>query len=134
MKGDRYELAVYDENAVNGWCILDLHKPCHTCRLKYESVLIGNKTLCEIVLRTLNSLADENKKLEKQIEELLYQIGEVGKNNKTCKDCISYEDDIKYCTMYDMEVEAEDIVVACDERENKLAEVNKMIEKGGVLK
>lgn len=119
MKGDRYELAVYDENTVNGWCILDLNKPCHTCRLKYESVLIGNKTLCEIVLRTLNSLANENKKLEKQIGELLYQIGEVGKNNKTCRDCECFIPDKYYCWMWDMEVEAEDIVVACDKRKVK---------------
>lgn len=53
------------------------------------------------------------------IDDLLYQIGHIGKNNKTCRDCYCYLDDIGYCTMYDMNVKADDVVVDCSERRVK---------------
>lgn len=61
-------------------------------------------------------LKEENKELKLQNGELLYQIGEVGKNNKTCRECECFITDIHYCYMWDMEVEANDVVVACDQR------------------
>lgn len=67
----------------------------------------------------LNELAEENKKLKFKNEELLYQIGEVGKNNKTCRECECFISENKYCYMWDMEVEADDVVVACDQRKVK---------------
>lgn len=73
----------------------------------------------------LNGLADENKKLKLQNEELLYQIGEMGKNNKTCRECECFIPENKYCYMWDMEVEADDVVVACDQR--KIKNINEMI-------
>ena len=77
-----------------------------------------NLTIEEVV-DTLNELHEENKELKKENEELLYQIGEVGKNNKTCRECECFIPKIKYCYMWDMEVEADDVVVACDQRKVK---------------
>lgn len=70
-------------------------------------------------------LEEENKELKFQNGELLYQIGEVGKNNKTCRECECFISEIKYCYMWDMEVEADDVVVACDQR--KVKNTNEMI-------
>ena len=64
-------------------------------------------------------LMEKNKELKIKNEELLYQIGEVGKNNKTCRECECFIPEIKYCYMWDMEVEADDIVVSCDQRKIK---------------
>lgn len=73
----------------------------------------------------LNGLHEENKELKFQNGELLYQIGQVGKNNKTCRECECFISEIKYCYMWDMEVEADDVVVACDQR--KVKNTNEMI-------
>lgn len=74
----------------------------------------------------LNELYDENeqlkkrnKKLKLQNGELLYQIGKVGKNNKTCRECECFIPEHNICYMWDMEVEADDVVVACDQRKIK---------------
>lgn len=86
--------------------------------LKYDMnrLRINNKRL-----RIENEqLKRENKELKLQNEELLYQIGEVGKNNKTCRACECFITDINYCWMWDMEVEADDVVVACDRRKVKI--------------
>ena len=69
--------------------------------------------------KKIQQLAKENKELKLQNGELLYQIGEVGKNNKTCRECECFISKIKYCYMWDMEVEADDVVVACDQRKVK---------------
>lgn len=69
----------------------------------------------------LNELYEENKKLKLQNEELLYQIGRVGKNNKTCQECECFIPEFKYCYMWDMEIEADEVVVACDQRKVKNA-------------
>ena len=73
----------------------------------------------DILVKLLNELYEENKALKLQNGELLYQIGEVGKNNKTCRECECFISEIKYCYMWDMEVEADDVVVACDQRKVK---------------
>ena len=67
-----------------------------------------------------NQFEKENTKLKLQNEELLYQIGEVGKNNKTCRECECFIPECNICYMWDMEVEADDVVVACDQRKVKM--------------
>ena len=69
--------------------------------------------------KEIRELEEENKELKLQYGELLYQIGEVGKNNKTCRECECFIPEDKYCYMWDMEVEADDVVVACDQRKVK---------------
>lgn len=78
------------------------------------------------IVNKLNELAEENEQLKKENKELkfqngelLYQIGEVGKNNKTCQECECFISNIHYCWMWDMEVKADDVVVACDQRKIK---------------
>lgn len=73
------------------------------------------------LLELINKIAEENKKLKLQNEELLYQIGYVGKNNKTCRECEAFIPEHNICWMWDMEVEADDVVVACDQRKVKNA-------------
>jgi hypothetical protein len=70
------------------------------------------KLLAEMMCKLLNHQ-------EYRINDLLYQIGEMGKNNKTCENCISYNDDIQYCTMWDMETKYDDVVIQCDQRKEK---------------
>lgn len=74
----------------------------------------------------IKKLEKENKELKLQKGELLYQIGEVGKNNKTCQECECFIPERKYCYMWDMEVKADDVVVACDQR--KVKNTNEMID------
>ena len=74
----RFTVAVYDENAINGFTVLDLEKPNSSKRLKYENVYIGSKVSCEIVCNFGNSLAEENKQLKSTIAKL---IEENRKNN-----------------------------------------------------
>lgn len=69
--------------------------------------------------RSNKKLRRENEKLKLQIGELLYQIGEVGKNNKTCRECECFIPECNICWMWDMKVEADDVVVACDQRKVK---------------
>jgi len=61
-------------------------------------------------------LNEENEQLKQKIGDLLYQIGEAGKNNKTCRECECFIPEHNICYMWDMEVEADDVVVACDQR------------------
>ena len=70
MTEKRFKVSVYDENAINGFVVLDLHKPNISKRLKYENVYIGSKEGCEIVCKFGNGLADENEQLKKQLKEL----------------------------------------------------------------
>lgn len=77
------------------------------------------ESILELYDCSLNKLEKENKELKLKNEELLYQIGEVGKNNKTCRECECFIREEKYCWMWDMEVEADDVVVACDQRKVK---------------
>ena len=67
----RFTVAVYDENAINGFTVLDLEKPNSSKRLKYEYVYIGSKVSCEIVCNFGNSLAEENEEL-KQFKEKVF--------------------------------------------------------------
>ena len=66
MTKKRFTVAVYDENAINGFTVLDLEKPNSSKRLKYENVYIGSKVGCEIVCNFGNSLTDENEELKQQ--------------------------------------------------------------------
>lgn len=91
-----------------------LHCKCE----ELESVL-------EVYEDSLNKLEDENTELKKEKEELLYQIGEAGKNNKTCRECECFISEHNICYMWDMEVEADDVVVACDQR--KVKNTNEMM-------
>jgi len=89
----RYEVAIYDNKAISGYCVLDKNRPCHTCRLKYHNVFISTKEGCEIVADLLNNLNDkytdefslretlqlelqrveeENKELKKQVNDLQF--------------------------------------------------------------
>jgi hypothetical protein len=79
-------------------------------------ILTHNDNQRDEFLNGLNYLSEENERLKQKIGDLLYQIGEVGKNNKTCRECECFISEIKYCYMWDMEVEADDVVVACDQR------------------
>ena len=73
--------------------------------------------------KALSKLQKENEKLKKQLSDLLYQIGYIGKNNKSCKSCQCFIEDIKYCWMWDMETDENSIVVACDKRKLKEGDV-----------
>ena len=63
----RYEVAIYDDKAISGYCVLDKDQPCPTCRLKYHNVFISTKKGCEIVTDLLNELDSENKKLKNKL-------------------------------------------------------------------
>ena len=78
MTKKRFTVAVYDENAINGFTVLDLEKPNSSKRLKYENVYIGSKVSCEIVCNFGNSLTYENEELKSTIAQL---IEENRKNN-----------------------------------------------------
>ena len=67
----------------------------------------------------IEKLTRENERLKYKINDLLYQIEYVGKNNKSCDGCECFLEDIEYCWMWDMNVKKEDIVVACDQRKVK---------------
>lgn len=66
----RFKVAVYDEKAINGFTVLDLHKPNSSKRLKYENVYIGSKVGCDIVCKFGNELADENEQLKSELKVL----------------------------------------------------------------
>ena len=89
----RYEVAIYDDKAIIGYCVLDKNRPCHTCKLKYYNVFISTEEGCEIVADLLNNLNDkytdefslretlqlelqrveeENKELKKQVNDLQF--------------------------------------------------------------
>ena len=65
----RFKVAVYDDKAINGFTVLDLHKPNSSMRLEYENVYIGSKEGCEIVCKFGNNLADETEQLKHIIQE-----------------------------------------------------------------
>ena len=67
-KNKRYEVAIYDDKAISGYCVLDKDQPCPTCRLKYHNVFISTKAGCEIVTDLLNKLDSENKELKKVLQ------------------------------------------------------------------
>ena len=69
MTEKRFKVEVYDENAINGFAVLDLHKPNISKRLKYENVYVGSKEGCEIVCKFGNGLAEENEQLKKELFE-----------------------------------------------------------------
>lgn len=69
MTDKRFTVAVYDENSINGFTVLDLEKPNSSKRLKYENVYIGSKVGCEIVCNFGNSLAEENEQLKQSYKE-----------------------------------------------------------------
>lgn len=61
-------------------------------KIKYGQyfLIIGKKEcvdLLNIQDNRIKELENENKKLKFQNGELLYLIGEIGKNNKTCREC-----------------------------------------------
>lgn len=60
----RYKVAIYDEKAISGYCVLDLEKPSQTARLKYNNVFIGTKEGCDIVCELLNEQEERIKELE----------------------------------------------------------------------
>ena len=70
MTEERYKVAIYDEKAINGYCVLDLEKPSQTARLKYENVFISTKEGCNIVCELLNDQDGEIKKLQKIGQEI----------------------------------------------------------------
>ena len=74
MTKKRFTVAVYDENAINGFTVLDLEKPNSSKRLKYENVYIGSKVGCEIVCDFGNSLTYENEQLKQHNIELINKI------------------------------------------------------------
>lgn len=74
MTEKRFTVAVYDENAINGFTVLDLEKPNSSKRLKYENVYIGSKVGCEIVCNFGNSLAEENEQLKLLLREVEHEL------------------------------------------------------------
>ena len=75
MTKKRFTVAVYDENAINGFTVLDLEKPNSSKRLKYENVYIGSKVSCEIVCNFGNGLTDENEELKQRNNRQYEQLG-----------------------------------------------------------
>lgn len=74
MTEKRFKVTVYDDKAINGFAVLDLHKPNSSKRLKYENVYIGSKEGCEIVCNFGNSLAEENEPLKKILNQAVKQM------------------------------------------------------------
>lgn len=63
----RYKVAIYDEKAISGYCVLDLENPSRTARLKYKNVYIGTEDGCNIVCDLLNALHEENIQLKGEV-------------------------------------------------------------------
>lgn len=82
----RFKVAVYDDNAINGFAVLDLQKPNSSKRLKYENVYIGSKVECEIVCNFGNSLADENEQLRKENDMFSCELS-VSANKEISRNC-----------------------------------------------
>ena len=113
----------YDFEDCKGAKIIDFKKDT-----EYALETIGDFRKIEDLLNELN---DENECLKYKVNDLLYQIEYVGKNNKSCDECECFIEDIGYCWMWDMNVKKEDIVVACDKREVK-SEKKRIGENGDV--
>ena len=62
----RYKVAIYDEKAISGYCVLDLSNPSQTARLKYKNVFISTECGCNIVCDLLNEKEERIKELEKE--------------------------------------------------------------------
>ena len=86
MTEKRFKVAVYDEKAINGFTVLDLHKPNSSKRLKYENVYIGSKEGCDIVCKFGNELADENEQLKSELGEKDIQLDFLKAENKHMSD------------------------------------------------
>ena len=85
MTKKRFTVAVYDENAINGFTVLDLEKPNSSKRLKYENVYIGSKVSCEIVCNFGNSLTDENEELKQYKQSVNDVLKSWSQKNITAK-------------------------------------------------
>ena len=114
MTEKRFKVAVYDENAINGFAVLDLHKPNISKRLKYENVYVGSKEGCEIVCKFGNGLADENEQLKAQlycpfdsictqcdneylVQKEYYYVSKCKKGHEQCSKV-----DVKYCDDFEV--------------------------------
>lgn len=99
MTEKRFKVAVYDEKAINGFTVLDLHKPNSSKRLKYENVYIGSKVGCDIVCKFGNELADENEQLKQAYAQLKHRHAQLKHRHSLLYDvCIDAEcDRDSYC-------------------------------------
>ena len=80
MTEKRYEVAVYDDKARNGYCVLDKNQASFTARLGYKNVLISSEYGCEIVARLLNDKEHTINEMAKTIR--IYDDGYIGLNKK----------------------------------------------------
>lgn len=71
------------------------------------------------ILDLVNRQSKQIEDLTNLLDDLLWQIGDMGNNNKPCKNCISHAEELEYCTMYDMEVKSNEIVIRCENGEWK---------------
>ena len=94
MTEKRFKVAVYDDNAIYGFAVLDLQKPNSSKRLKYENVYIGSKEGCEIVCNFGNSLAEENEKLKSYTGEMEDYLARLEEKNEQLKSEIKDLNDV----------------------------------------
>lgn len=80
MTEKRYEVAVYDDKAINGYCVLDKNQPSFTARLGYKNVFISSEYGCEIVARLLNDKEHTINEMAKTIR--IYDDGYIDLNKK----------------------------------------------------
>ena len=80
MTEKRYEVAVYDDKAINGYCVLDKNQASFTARLGYKNVFISSEYGCEIVARLLNDKEHTINELAKTIR--IYDDGYIDLNKK----------------------------------------------------
>lgn len=80
MTEKRYEVAVYDDKAINGYCVLDKNQPYFTARLGYKNVFISSEYGCEIVARLLNDKEHTINEMAKTIR--IYDDGYIDLNKK----------------------------------------------------
>ena len=73
----RYKVAIYDEKAIGGYCVLDLEKPSQTARLKYKNVFIGTKEGCDIVCVLLNEQEETIQELEQRNQRQYNRLKEI---------------------------------------------------------
>ena len=80
MTEKRYETALFDDESINGYCVLDKNKPSTTARLHYKNVFISTKEGCDIVARLLNDKEYTINELAKSIR--IYDDGYIDLNKK----------------------------------------------------
>ena len=80
MTEKRYEVAVYDDKAINGYCVLDKNQASFTARLGYKNVFISSQYGCEIVARLLNDKEHTINEMVKTIR--IYDDGYIDLNKK----------------------------------------------------